>query len=251
MDKEELQLKKRLMDLAEQSYRNNIFTFSGFLSLSEQQVLLQAEREFSARFELFGGNSNCERCMVRFGSEDDLGYLQEYPIVCLHVKPLIAKFSDTFSHRDFLGAIMNLGIERSTIGDIVLQDNTASLYCHEKMAQYLMDELTKVKHTHVKCEKIESVELLPQKEPVPKEFIVASGRIDVVVAKVYNLSRSACVELFRSKRIFVNGKTQENNSYFLKEKDVVTARGFGKFIFEKQLGQTKKERVKILVSEYK
>ena len=143
---------------------------------------------------------------------------------------------------------LNMVVPEAYLGSISMEE--ASLSRNEKMAQYLMDELTKVKHTHVKCEKIESVELLPQKEPVEKEFIVASNRIDVVVAKVYNLSRSASVELFRGKRIFVNGKTQENNSYFLKEKDVVTARGFGKFIYEKQLGQTKKERVKILVSEY-
>jgi len=245
-----LQLKKRLIDLSRQSYQNNMFTFTGFLALNEQQVLYDAQKDLSAKYTLYGGCDTCERCMVRFGDKEELGYEENFPIVCLHVKPLIAKFADSFSHRDFLGAVMNLGIERSTIGDIVVKDNTAYIYCHEKMADYLIEELDKVKHTHVKCEKIDNAEDAPQKEPVTKEYIVASGRIDVIISKVHNLSRTHSLELFRAKKIFVNGKLQENNSYFLKENDVVTARGFGKFIFYREAGQTKKERLKIQVGIY-
>ena len=87
-------------------------------------------------------------------------------------------------------------------------------------------------------------------EPVPKEVLVSSCRIDGVIAKVYNISRTSSLELFRSGRIFVNGKLMENNSYVLKAGDSITVRGFGKFIFKEEVYKTKKEKLRILIEKY-
>ena len=251
MDKETIVLKKRLLDLANQSYQNNMFTFSGFLSLHEQQLIEEIRKENAfVSVTLYGGITDCERVMARFGNKEDLGYEEEFPICCIKIEPLIEKFADVLTHRDFLGAVMNLGIERNTIGDIFVQGKSAYLYCHQKMAEYLLEELDKVKHTHVKCRLIDSVEELPVSEPVPKEVLVSSCRFDGVIAKVYNISRTGSLELFRSGRVFVNGKLMENNSYVLKAGDSVTARGFGKFIFKEEVYKTKKEKLRILIEIY-
>lgn len=251
MDKETIVLKKRLLDLANQSYQNNMFTFSGFLSLHEQQLIeeIRKENAFIA-VTLYGGNTDCERMMARFGNKEELGYEEAFPICCIKIEPLIEKFADALTHRDFLGAVMNLGIERNTIGDIFVQGKSAYLYCHQKMAEYLLEELDKVKHTHVKCHLIDSVEELPTVEPIPKEVLVSSCRIDGVISKVYNISRTGSLELFRSGRIFVNGKLMENNSYVLKPNDSITVRGFGKFIFKEEVYKTKKEKLRILIEKY-
>ena len=119
--KEEQQLKNRIKDLADKSFRQNVYTFTGFLGLSEQDLfwkMIQKGELSYAAHKLFGGYEEAERVIVRFGAEDDLGYEEDFPIVCVHIKPLIVKFADALSHRDFLGALMNLGIERSTLGDI-------------------------------------------------------------------------------------------------------------------------------------
>ena len=251
MDKETIVLKKRLFDLANQSYQNNMYTFSGFLSLHEQQLVEEIRRENAfIKVQMYGGNTDCERVMVRFGDKDELGYEEEFPIDCIKIEPLIEKFADALTHRDFLGAVMNLGIERNTIGDIFVQGKSAFLYCHNKMTEYLLDELDKIKHTHVKCRVISDVGELPISEPVPKEVLVASCRIDGVIAKVYNISRTGSLELFRTGRVFVNGKLMENNSYVLKADDSVTARGFGKFIFKEEVYKTKKEKLRILIEKY-
>ena len=251
MDKETIVLKKRLLDLANQSYQNNMFTFSGFLSLHEQQLVEEIRRENAfIKATLYGGNTDCERVMVRFGDKDELGYEEDFPIDCIKIEPLIEKFADALTHRDFLGAVMNLGIERNTIGDIFVQGKSAFLYCHNKMTEYLLDELDKIKHTHVKCRVINDVGELPVSEPVPKEVLVASCRIDGVLAKVYNISRTGSLELFRSGRVFVNGKLMENNSYVLKAGDSVTARGFGKFIFKEEVYKTKKDKLRIWIEKY-
>jgi len=251
MDKETIVLKKRLLDLANQSYQNNMFTFSGFLSLHEQQLVEEIRRENAfIKATLYGGNTDCERVMVRFGDKDELGYEEDFPIDCIKIEPLIEKFADALTHRDFLGAVMNLGIERNTIGDIFVQGKSAFLYCHNKMTEYLLDELDKIKHTHVKCRVINDVGELPVSEPVPKEVLVASCRIDGVLAKVYNISRTGSLELFRSGKVFVNGKLMENNSYVLKAGDSVTARGFGKFIFKEEVYKTKKDKLRIWIEKY-
>lgn len=251
MDKETVLLKKHLLDLANQSYQNNMFTFTGFLSLHEQQLLTEVQKEIgSVSVTLYGGNTECERVMARFGNPEELGYEEEFPICCMKIEPLIEKFADALTHRDFLGAIMNLGIERSTVGDIFVQGKSAYVYCNIKMAEYFLEELDKVRHTNVKCRIVEDVKELPTSEPISQEILVSSVRVDGVIAKVYNVSRTSSLELFRTGRIFVNGKLMENNSYMLKEGDSVTARGFGKFNYIRQIYVTKKDKLRILIERY-
>ena len=251
MDKETVLLKKHLLDLANQSYQNNMFTFTGFLSLHEQQLITEIRKEIgSIQVTLYGGNEDCERVMARFGNPEELGYEEEFPIVCIKIEPLIEKFADALTHRDFLGAIMNLGIERSTIGDIFVQGKSAFVYCYKKMAEYLIDELDRVKHTSIRCKIVTDVTELPVSEPTPKEILVSSVRVDGVIAKVYNISRTGSLELFRTGRVFVNGKLMENNSYMLKAGDAVTARGFGKFTYVREVNVTKKDKVRILIEKF-
>lgn len=75
-----------------------------------------------------GGVDGCERQILRFGDEESLGYDAGFPICCIEIKPLIEKFADALTHRDYLGALMHLGIERSTLGDIMIRDKTAYLF---------------------------------------------------------------------------------------------------------------------------
>ena len=118
-EKEIHQLRNRLHDLAEKTFNQGIFTFTGFLGLSEQDVFWQEEGRLSyAGYCLEGGYETADRVVVRFGNQEELGYETPFPIVCIHIEPLARKFADELSHRDFLGALMNLGIERSTVGDI-------------------------------------------------------------------------------------------------------------------------------------
>ncbi len=247
-DKELQQVKNRFKELAEKSYRENVYTFSSFLGLSEQDLFWQIEREISyAGYKFWGGSEDTDRKIVRFGKSEEFGYEEEYPITCIHMKPFIAKFSDAFSHRDFLGALMNLGIERSTIGDISVGEKEGYLFCTNTIAEYICDNLTKVKHTNIKCEIVNQMADIPRQEPKEERVLVSSARIDGVIAKVYNVSRSESIDLFRSKKIYVNGRLNENNSQTLKQKDVVNVRGYGKFIYEGVEYETKKGKSNILI----
>lgn len=264
-DKELLQLKNRLFELAEKSYNRGIYTYTPFLSLSQQQVFYAAKRELSyAGYGMEGGAPVCERKMIRFGSPENLGYEEKYPIAAIQMMPVMPKFADTLTHRDFLGAVMNLGIERSTVGDIFVRNTGQDgvrlqgketgqygiLFCQENIAPYLLENLRQVKHTGIECRVLEKEIVLQGAEPEKIAVTVSSARIDSVVAKLYHISRSQSLALFAAGRVFVNGIAMENNSYALKEEDAVTVRGYGKFIYYGLAGETKKGKERVSVGVF-
>lgn len=251
-EKEFIQLKNRLLELAEKSYSRGIYTYTPFLDLMQQQVYHAVEREVSyAGAAMEGGSPLCDRKIIRFGSPQNLGYAEEYPIACLKIQPVVSKFADKLTHRDYLGAIMNLGIERSTIGDIFVQEQEGILFCQQSIAPFLIENLYQVKHTKVRCSIAEGEILLQGAKPQEISVTVSSSRIDGVIARLYNISRSQSLELFRAGKIFVNGIAMENNSYQLKEEDTVTVRGFGKFIYYGSVGETKKGKERVSLGVFR
>lgn len=251
MDAEETLFKKRLTELANKAYTNSQYLFTGFLSMSELDIYYQIEREISyVPVTMFGGTKDCERVMLRFGSEELCGYEEPFPITCIEIAPMLEKFGELLSHRDYLGALMNLGIERSTLGDIIIVEKTAYLFCTEKMAPYILDNLVQVRHTHVRCKIAEHVPDSTITKIERKSCLVSSERADSVIAKLYNMSRSQGVELFRAKKVFINGRLNENNSGILKLGDRVSVRGYGKFIYQGTAYETKKGKLSVEVDVY-
>ena len=251
-DKDLQHLKKRLLELAERSYSHGIYTFTPFLGLAEQQVFYEVQRDVAyAGYAMEGGSPLCERKMIRFGSPALFGYEEAYPIRCIKVEPLTPKFAENLTHRDFLGAIMNLGIERSTVGDIFVQDKAAIVFCQENISSYLTENLEQVRHTHVKCSGSEAAKHLQAPVMEDVSLSVSSARIDTVISKVYNIARSRSLELFQAGRIYVNGRVAENNSYALKTGDAVTVRGFGRFTYIGEQGETRKGKTRIGVEIYR
>lgn len=241
----------RIVELANRAYSQNTFTFSNFLDMTQVSSICQSKKELSnMSFSLFGGTQGCERQMVRFGDCKELGYEMEFPISCIHVKPLIKKFADELSHRDFLGAVMNLGIEREIVGDILVVDKEGYIFCIKNMSEYLVEHLKKINHTHVSCNVLQDIPEAVQPKFELEEILVASERIDGVLSKLYQLSRSQSVDLFREKKIFVNGKQCENNSYYIKKGDTISIRGYGKLIYDGVISQTKKEKLRIHLRKY-
>lgn len=250
-EKEIRQLQKRLQELAEKSSRQNIYTFTGFLGMAELDVFHQMERELSyAHPMLFGGSEQAERLLVRFGDPEEMGYEEEFPIALIKIEPAMQKYADALGHRDVLGALMHLGIERATLGDIFLKDNCAYLFCLDSIADFIAEELGRVKHTDVKCRRAEMSGELIRQEKVRQSLTVSSERADVVIAGLYHLSRTQSVELFRSQKVFVNGRICENNSCLLKKDDAVSVRGKGKFFYDGVDRETKKGKLSVGILLY-
>ena len=251
MDSEDILWRKRLGELADKAYNNSQYLFTGFLSVSELDIYYQMERELAyASAALFGGTADCERMMLRFGSEELCGYEEDFPIACIQISPLIEKFGEELSHRDYLGALMNLGIERHTLGDIVIMGKHAFLFCTEKMAPYILENLEKVRHTNVSCRIAEKIPESTITTLERRTVQVSAVRADSIIAKVYNLSRGGSVDLFRAKKILINVRVNENNAGQLKPGDTVSVRGFGRFRFVEISGETRKGKLNAAVDVF-
>ena len=174
-------LKNRFRELYKRSQNRNIYTYSDFLNMHEQTLLHQ---EIKFGFTLYGGYEDAERKIVCFGNEEEFGYAPQPPVAVIRIAPLSQKFSDELTHRDFLGSILGLGIKRETLGDIIIKSNKGYVICLDSIAQYIIDNLTKVRHTSVYCEMCNSLptDALPQ--PTEKLAIVSSLRLDGIISAV-------------------------------------------------------------------
>lgn len=251
---EEQIIRSRIKDLAERAYKQNAYTFSNFMTPAMLGIVDELRQELSyVGYSIFGGNENCERQIVCFGNEEMFGYPPTFPISIIKVEPLIEKFSDALNHRDFLGAIMNLGIERDVVGDILVKDNKrAYIFCLDSISDYILESLTKIKHTTVMCSLISSQEELSELAPTLKDIslIVSAPRFDAIVAGVAKLSRNEAASLFKAKKVTLNGRLCEKNSTILKENDIFSIRGFGKYKYLYSGGETRKGRMYIYLQQY-
>ena len=231
-------MQKRFEELSSRAAQRYYTAFSDFLTMEEQSELLSLRLE--SPFKLFGGYEGAERCVAAFGEDCENAV---FPISYIKIEPVAKKFADKLTHRDFLGSLMNLGIKRETLGDIIIKDNTGYLMCLDTVADFIANDLTRVKHTSVKCNAVSALPEGMQSEPQEQEEIVASLRIDVLTAAVYHLSRNAVKELFNQRKIFVNSALCENFSFIPNEGDVISVRGKGRFKYGETLGKTKKGRL--------
>lgn len=241
-------LKKRFTDMLERSQKNGSFSFTDFLSAADAAEVYEIAQDNEV--SLFGGAEGTERVMIRFGNPEELGYEVLFPIDIIKVAPLQAKFSDKLTHRDYLGALMNLGIERDTIGDIVIKEDAAYIFCVEKMTEFILDNLNRIKHTTVVCTRMEGIVEDVQPTLSERTVVISSLRLDSILSKLYNLSRSDSKALFAEKHVLVNGRLCMNAAYAPKEGDAISSRGFGKCIFSAISHETKKGRIAVNVQVY-
>lgn len=244
-----IQLRKRFFDLANMADRKNIVTFSNFLNMNELNEFHQLERELPVSYQLSGGYEFAERQMVAF-IPDALYYEWSFPICCIKYSPAYPKFAEELNHRDVLGALMNLGIERSRIGDIKLLEKDAYVFCEETLAEYLCSAITTMRHTVVSAEFV-SLENFTFEQKYEQIFgTISSERLDTIISFLTNQSRSQSVMMIQSQKVFVNNKLVTSNAYFCKTGDVLSLRGYGKFIFDGVIGQTRKQKLKVALRQY-
>ncbi|MDO4960555.1 MAG: YlmH/Sll1252 family protein [Eubacteriales bacterium] len=260
MDDREI-LKRRILDADRTAYERNILKVCGFLALDEQNIYHSAARGFMSPMHfLSGGHGEAERAAAFFLPDYmDREEAEAERICAVKVTPVNARFSDELTHRDYLGALMNLGIERECIGDILIDRGSASdsagspdaghvpaaayVFVLREMSELIARELTKVRHTNVSCEIVETADISVQPEFEELEVNIASERADAVIAAVYRVSRGKATDVIAAERVFINGVTVTSAGKLLKAGDRVSVRGSGKFIYDGISGSSKKGRL--------
>lgn len=191
-----------------------------------------------------------ERCAVfsKFLTENP-NVAAELPICALRVKGSGFK---NLTHRDFMGGILSLGVDRSVIGDIaVISECEAMVFVHEKIKNYLLDSLVKIGRDGVKTEEVSvSPEYVIPRAYESIEAVVASPRLDAVVKAVTGKSRETAAEMVREGLAELNYRQNYNVSAEVKDGDVLSVRGYGKFLVGEIAGQTKSGRIKLKLQKY-
>lgn len=157
-----------------------------------------------------------------------------------------------YNHRDYLGMIMKLGIKREKIGDIIVHEDGADIIVINEIADFLWLELrkfTRLKKSEIQIKNIDSLRL---KEITVQEItvILPSLRLDALIAKLINSSRTKANELVLSGRVYINWEQILNNSKSINTNDILTIRGKGRYKILEILGNTKKGKIILKVEKY-
>ena len=149
-----------------------------------------------------------------------------------------------------MGSIINLGKDRSKLGDILVEDDYAIIFVHKSLETFMLEEVTRIRHTSVMLtvEDDSTFSYIPEFKEIKGS--VSSLRLDSLLALAFSSSRSKLVAYIENGRVFVNGKLITSNGYQIKENDIVSVRGLGRFKYIETMSQTKKGRYYVTLHLY-
>ncbi|TDT61836.1 RNA-binding protein [Fonticella tunisiensis] len=220
--------------------------FTDFLNPDEQLLVKNICSSEGLYCRFFGGKGNFERAV---GVISPYEYFGDFPVDFIKITGNF-KF-EKLSHRDYLGSILSLGIKREKIGDINTYEDGAEIAVHRDISDYICFNIDKIKHTGVKLQKIPFDDLRERALKL-KEMVVnaASLRLDSIVAGVTGMSRAEASGTIKGGGVKVNYALVCEPSKNIKEGDMISIRGYGRYKFESLLGKTKRDRITLQINKY-
>ncbi len=238
----------RLTDYAEAVKKTGRFRTSAFLDPFGQEIAETVAANYALKLDFDGGYLGAERACASFCDPDFKGTVN-YGLCVLDIT-----WNDKFyrpSHRDVLGALMGLGLERKNFGDIIFAPGCAKVLCLEKTSSFVLENLTSVGKASVSCVKGQMDSIAPREERCKEiRATVASLRLDSIAAAGYGTSRSKMASEIAAEKIKLNWQSVKNASQAVKEGDVLSIRGRGRLEICEITGTTKKGRIGILLKRY-
>ena len=196
------------------------------------------------KIESNGLLDDSERRMVSFNNI----YKSPFPMKLIKIEST-SKFSN-LTHRDFLGGILSLGIERNKIGDLLVNNNTCYVPVHEEVEDFIVYNLNRISKVICNVKVVDDFEFLPKVNFEEEVVLVSSLRIDGIVSKIINISRSKAQAMIEQGQVLIDYVKIKDKSYELKGKERITIRGSGKFILGNSIGNSKSGRIKVIIKKY-
>lgn len=239
----------RLIDIAKTVIHNKKFKVSEFLDpygyTIAETVAANCE---NINIASDGGYTGAERQRVVFVNDAFLGKIN------FNITALKVSWDERYyniSHRDVLGSLMALGIDRRVIGDILLKGEQAKLLVDAQIAQYIHDNFTQIGSANVKIEACDLSEIEPREEKCKEiRSTVASLRLDSIASAGFGSSRSKISDDIAADKVKVNWQSVKSSSQTIKEGDIISMRGRGRVEVYQIGNTTKKGRISILLKRY-
>ena len=229
------------------SFVENRNTVTKFLTNFEQIILSQivAYNYSDFKVEFFGGFDDAERKKAKIISNEY--YDVDYDIVCLK-----AKFNNKFNkveHRNILGAVHNLGINFNRFGDIVVLENEVYIFVDDEIADYIAMEFTKAGRVNLDFQRVDLTEVGIEKKYEDFEIVSSSFRIDSIVAKITNKSRSKVKEFLEQDFIKLNHVILRNGEKTCTTEDIISIRKYGRYVVKGYTQNKKSLKYRITISK--
>ena len=262
-DNKELKLFYARLDDLEKRANGGSVVHSSFLTPSEAY---KAEKYFEAKGNrrmicFFGGYFDAQRKQIFLLPEyicdlvDDDGIfdaISDDIDEAIKAIKIVGSGFKNLTHRDYLGSILSLGIEREKLGDICILDTCSAIaFCSTEVADYLLFELNSIGNDKVKVSKVAlDKNMTPMQKFQAFTDTVASERLDCVVAAIFNLSREKAQNLIRGGFVEHNYESAEKTDVDVKAGDIISARGYGKYVIRDLSQATKKGRLRLFADKH-
>lgn len=242
----------RIEDLHKQALKRQIVSETEFLDMAEGSAVLGYLKKTHYSFDLWGGYDGAERKIALIYPEGVLeGFNPSEHLTFLQVTPRNNRFVKPPGHRDYLGALMNLGIERRVLGDIIMQEQGCILICVNHIVDYLETHFTKVGNNDITLQAMNHLtDVISNRKFHHIRNTVSSTRLDSLVKVCVNVSRGDSTTLIKSGKVFVNGLEINKISFEVAETSIITIRGYGKYRLTTIGKKTKKDRLVVEIDQY-
>ena len=245
-------LASRVEDLLRAAQLRRQPQFMGFLDGHERHVAQRVCRaqgaDGSALF--WGGYADAERVLLGAFPDWQPPAQELFPLTCVRA---VWRFG-TLTHRDFLGALLSLGLKRETIGDMAVDPEgdggVCRAVCRDPMADFVIENLTRVGRCGVTCARTDMTGMHGPDRFAPVQDTVASPRLDCVVAALCGLSRTQAGELIAQGLVSVDFEQEADRAATVEQGAAVSIRGHGRFAVDALGSPTRKGRLRLAARRY-
>ncbi len=234
---------RKVIDKMETVMNSHISTSTDFLNPHEINLSISILNRFKDQvsYEIDGGYEDSESSIIyiypayRYENEDNDLVLFKF------------ETNNKIKHGDVLGSILGLSIDRGKIGDILIGEKFTYFFVKREIANFIETNLTKVSKYNILLSREDDISNIPKKEYDFKKIIVSSFRLDNLISKVFNLSRSKVKEMIKAELVKVNFAKETRPHLELELGDLISVRHYGRFRVYDVEGNTKKGNFVLIV----
>jgi len=245
LEKDDKILISHLLDTDLRASERGIILSGDFLDLNRAAMLQNAQKYFFCHLHFWGGFEDAERKTIYFLPDSDT--VPDYGNLCV----LCSKTASKLTHREVLGSLMSLGVDRKLIGDILISDTHVQIIAKKEISQFIIQNFLRAGRTKLMFQMAEISDItLPEKQTKELSGTIKTLRLDSVVALAFGISRTNAKDFINASKVFVNDKNVIKSDFMVNEGDKLTLRGKGK-AFLREIGSlSRKERIFVKIERY-
>lgn len=257
MEVEDKLIIAKLMDKIKLSKTRNKITNTEFLSIYQKEIIQkELNKNKIKNYFFFGGYEGAEgEILIIYPEKLEREIVEKTLENIIKVIRIILpkELKGKYTHRDYLGAVMQTGLNRNRIGDIAVHEDRAYIIVLKENAEYIkgfLKELTRFNKSKIEIVDFEEIEIKEQEFEEIK-INISSARLDNFVSEIAKISRKKAEEILLEEKVFINSKIETKGSKIVKENDILVVRGKGKFIISEITQNTKGNKIIANIKKYK